>query len=178
MLAYFTLIRSADCGAMLELTRKTPTLAAALVLTLGLTACQGIQNNPKQTAGTLLGGVGGAVIGSQFGGGTGRLAATRCPAHAGSVAWKRNRGVARPRGPRIRHASARTRLPRAIGETIRWDNPRSGHHGSYTPIRDGHTDAGAYCRQYRTTVNIDGRAETAYGTACQQPDGTWRIVDN
>lgn len=66
-----------------------------------------------------------------------------------------------------------------IGETIRWDNPRSGHHGSYTPIRDGHTDAGAYCRQYRTTVNIDGRAETAYGTACQQPGrALGALVDN
>jgi len=26
-------------------------------------------------------------------------------------------------------------------------------------------------------VTIDGRTEVAYGTACRQPDGSWKIVD-
>lgn len=33
--------------------------------------------------------------------------------------------------------------------------------------------AGQYCREYTQTVYIGGRAVEAYGTACQQPDGSW-----
>ena len=34
---------------------------------------------------------------------------------------------------------------------------------------------GQYCREYRTTVRIGGHYENSYGTACQQPDGSWRV---
>jgi len=34
-----------------------------------------------------------------------------------------------------------------------------------------------YCREYTRHVVIDGRTQRAYGTACQQPDGTWRLMD-
>lgn len=34
----------------------------------------------------------------------------------------------------------------------------------------------ANCREYSGTITIDGREERSYGTACLQPDGTWRIV--
>ncbi len=36
--------------------------------------------------------------------------------------------------------------------------------------------AGDYCREYTRTVYIGGRAQDAYGTACQQSDGSWMIV--
>jgi hypothetical protein len=32
------------------------------------------------------------------------------------------------------------------------------------------------CREYQATTTIDGRPQASYGTACLQPDGTWRIV--
>jgi hypothetical protein len=32
------------------------------------------------------------------------------------------------------------------------------------------------CREYRASATIDGRPQQTYGTACLQPDGTWRIV--
>jgi hypothetical protein len=35
---------------------------------------------------------------------------------------------------------------------------------------------GLQCRGFRTTIVIDGQAQTATGTACQEPDGSWRIV--
>ncbi len=40
-------------------------------------------------------------------------------------------------------------------------------------------DAGAQggnCREYQSTVTIDGRPQPTYGRACLQPDGSWRIV--
>jgi len=32
------------------------------------------------------------------------------------------------------------------------------------------------CREYQSTVVIAGRPQPAYGTACRQEDGSWRIV--
>lgn len=32
------------------------------------------------------------------------------------------------------------------------------------------------CREYQATQNIGGTAQQVVGTACLQPDGTWRIV--
>ena len=36
---------------------------------------------------------------------------------------------------------------------------------------------GQYCREYQTTVSVAGRPQPSYGTACQQPDGVWRVVN-
>lgn len=36
---------------------------------------------------------------------------------------------------------------------------------------------GDYCREYTRTVFIGGRTEQAYGTACLEPDGAWRVAD-
>ena len=36
---------------------------------------------------------------------------------------------------------------------------------------------GQYCREYQTTVYVAGRPQPSYGTACQQPDGVWRVVN-
>jgi hypothetical protein len=36
---------------------------------------------------------------------------------------------------------------------------------------------GQTCREYQTTVMVDGRPQPGYGTACLQPDGTWRMIN-
>ena len=33
---------------------------------------------------------------------------------------------------------------------------------------------GPECREYHTTVTIDGKPQKAYGKACRQTDGTWK----
>jgi hypothetical protein len=68
----------------------------------------------------------------------------------------------------IRAASA------PIGENIVWNN--AGAYGSVTPVREGTSSAGRYCREFQQTVTIGGRTEQAYGTACMQPDGAWEVV--
>jgi len=65
-----------------------------------------------------------------------------------------------------------TRAP--VGETIYWRD--RGASGSVTPLRDGYAESGLYCREFQQRVTIGGRSEEAYGTACQQPDGAWKIV--
>jgi hypothetical protein len=36
--------------------------------------------------------------------------------------------------------------------------------------------AQGYCRKFQGSIKLDGRSVMAYCTACQQPDGTWRII--
>jgi len=36
---------------------------------------------------------------------------------------------------------------------------------------------GQTCREYQTTVTVDGQQQPGYGTACLQPDGTWRMIN-
>lgn len=152
-------------------------IAVATIATASMTACEGIQNNPKTAVGTILGGVGGAVIGSQFGGGTGQIAATAAGTLIGALIGNEI-GKSLDRADQMYAQQAQAQAYAApVGQTISWNNPQSGNYGSFTPIRDGRTTTGAYCREYRTTVTIDGRYETATGTACQQPDGTWKLVD-
>lgn len=33
-----------------------------------------------------------------------------------------------------------------------------------------------YCREYQTQTVVGGQVQPSYGTACQQPDGSWKIV--
>jgi len=62
-----------------------------------------------------------------------------------------------------------------VGSTIVWNDANAA--GSVSVLRDGRSSDGQYCREFQQTVTIGGRSEQAYGAACQQPDGSWRIVD-
>ncbi len=37
--------------------------------------------------------------------------------------------------------------------------------------------AGQHCREYQSQVTVGGLPQPAYGVACLQPDGSWRIVE-
>ena len=37
-------------------------------------------------------------------------------------------------------------------------------------------EAQTYCRPYSQQIIIDGQTQESYGTACLEPDGTWRIM--
>ena len=64
------------------------------------------------------------------------------------------------------------------GNTWRWTQDLSSGRSIGVTTRDGRTVSGKYCREFRQNVMIDGRAEEAFGTACQQPNGDWQIVQN
>ena len=54
-----------------------------------------------------------------------------------------------------------------------WRNPDTGNQYSVTPTRTFGTSAGP-CRDYTIDALIEGRRETVHGTACREPDGSWR----
>lgn len=62
-----------------------------------------------------------------------------------------------------------------VGEQIVWED--GDVNGSVVTLRRGADAAGNQCREFQQTVTIGGEIETAYGTACLQPDGSWKIVD-
>ena len=73
------------------------------------------------------------------------------------------------------HEQAQMEATRAaVGETIVWN--RSGASGAVSVLRDGYSTSGRYCREFQQQVTIGGPTERAYGTACEQPDGSWQIV--
>ena len=148
------------------------------VLATGLVACEGNQQGQKQTGGAILGGVVGGLLGSQIGGGKGRLAATAAGTLLGAVVGS-NIGKSLDKADRIyANQTANRALERnPSGQSSTWSNPDSGHSGTVTPTRTVHASDGSPCRDYETTVTIDGRTETAVGRACRQSDGTWKVVN-
>jgi len=158
---------------------STKPLAAAFISLALLAGCAtDMQNSPGETMGGVLGAVGGAVLGAQVGGGKGRLASvavgTLAGAWLGSSIGKSMDDTSRLKAQR---ATQETLEYNKTGTTSTWSNPDSGYKGTVTPTRTYQTASQQACREYKTTVTIDGRTEEAVGTACREPDGTWRIVN-
>ncbi len=63
-----------------------------------------------------------------------------------------------------------------IGQTIEWNNPRTGNYGTIVAVRDGISQQGRYCREFEQSVTVGGHRQDAYGVACQQPDGSWQLA--
>lgn len=153
-------------------------LAVVTVLAVSLAACSGTGPGPKQTGGALLGGVGGAVAGAQFGQGTGKLAAVAAGTLLGALIGSEV-GSSLDKADQLAMArTTQSSLETApVGTSSTWRNPDSGHYGTVTPTSTYQNSSGQYCREFSQTVNIGGRSEEAYGTACRQPDGTWQVVN-
>ena len=153
-------------------------LVAALGPALILSGCATMSEN--ETAGTIIGGVAGAVVGNKFGKGSGKTAATALGAVIGATVG-RNIGQALDENSRRQAgAAAEHALETAdVGEAITWENPDNAGgpaHGSATVTRQGADSEGRTCREFQQTVIIGGREEQSYGTACRDDNGDWKIV--
>ena len=148
-------------------------VAAAVLL---LAAC-GPEQGPKQTLGTIIGGVGGAVLGNEVGKGRGRKVAIAAGALLGGLLGSQ---VGRELDEADRARAERTTqgaLERGrTGDRSEWENPDSGNSGWVVPTRTWQEDSGRYCREFQTGIIVGGEEQTAHGTACRQPDGSWKIV--
>ncbi len=156
-------------------------LAPALMASLLLAACAAgplDPNRPKQTAGTVLGGVGGAVAGYYIGKAAGGQSEAAVGAVLGGLlgaAIGAEVGRQLDEMDRLKmEQAARTSLEE--GRRIEWYNEETGRGGYVEPIRTGRDERGRLCREYRHVVEIDGRQEILTGTACRNPDGTWEPV--
>ena len=151
-------------------------VAGSMAVMLVLGGCASQEGNTKQTGGAIIGGIGGALLGSVFGKGSGRLVAVGVGTLVGAMIGQEV-GKSLDRADRAAIDRAEKRATTApMGEAIAWDNPKSGNRGTITPVREGRDKSDRYCREFRQTVEIGGRLEEGYGTACRQEDGSWQIM--
>lgn len=158
----------------MSLTKKLMTVSLAGLLAVSVAGCESL-GGQKQTGGAVLGGVGGAIAGAQFGSGSGRIAAAAVGTLLGALVGSEvGRSLDKADLAYANQANQRAQAA-PINQPIQWSNPETGNYGTVTPVREGRTQNGAYCREFQQTVTIGGKTESAYGTACRQPDGTWKV---
>ncbi len=151
------------------------TLVIAIVSTLALGACQ--SGGTKQTVGGLGGAVAGGLAGAQFGSGSGRLVMTGVGVLLGGLLGSEI-GASLDRADRayLERTTNNTLETAQSGQPVEWRNPDSGNYGSVVAQPAQRSSDGSYCREYSQTIYVGGKQEQAYGTACRQADGTWRVV--
>lgn len=162
-------------------------LVAVAALGLALAACAqpgqpgyagpGELGANKTTAGGLLGAAAGGLTGSQIGKGSGRLAATAAGVLIGGLLGSQAGASLDRADLAYANRTAQRSLEEVpTGHATTWRNPDTGNAGTITPTRTYQTASGQYCREFQQTITVGGKTEEGYGTACRQPDGTWRIV--
>jgi surface antigen len=156
---------------------KTAKLGVVLAVGLALSACAETGMGTKEGIGTVLGGAGGAWAGSTIGKGSGQIVATAAGTLLGAFIGNQI-GQSLDRVDQMQaEQSAQQALERyPDGQYAHWDNPNTGHSGYTVPTSTYQTSQGQYCREYQSAVVIDGRTQSAHGTACRLPDGTWQIT--
>ncbi len=146
----------------------------------GLVSLSGCNMTQNETTGTILGGVAGAVIGNKFGKGSGNTAATALGAVIGASIGREIGSSLDANSRRQADNATRTALDTArVGRSITWENPNNtggAAQGRVRIVRQGKDTRGKTCREYNHTVMIGNREEQAYGTACRDSNGDWKIV--
>jgi surface antigen len=146
-------------------------VAAAIVSgAVLLSAC----NTPptREQTGMVIGGVLGGLLGSEVGGGHGRTAAIIVGTLAGAAVGGT---VGRSMDDTDRLKTAATLESVRTGVPSTWRNPDTGNEYSVTPTKTVESSGGP-CREYTVDGVIGGKKETVYGTACRQPDGSWKTA--
>ena len=137
------------------------------------TGCETLQGHPKMAVGGLGGAAVGGLIAAAAGGGGSAIAASVI---GGALVGGLAGNLLDDRDRRMANEAAQRALETApSGRPVAWTNPDSGHSGTVTPVRTFESN-GSFCREYQQTVTIGGRPENSFGTACRQPDGSWRSV--
>ena len=166
--------QTADRGRFNGWTSLVRAVAVATVATFALASCATIGDNPKAAIGGLGGAtVGGLIAAAAGGSGAGIAAGVIGGALLGGLVGN----YLDDRDKKMAAESAHRALETApSGQSVAWNNPDSGHSGTVTPVRT-YQSGGTYCREYQQTVTIDGKPQQSYGTACRQPDGSWKIAN-
>lgn len=147
-------------------------VAILMLVVVAATGCATIEDNPKASIGAFGGAAFGGLIAAAAGGGGAAIAGAviggaLLGAFAGNALDQRDKRLAA-------EAQQRALENAPTGKPVAWTNPDTGHSGTVTPTRT-YQAAGGYCREFQNNVTIGGKDEKAYGTACRQPDGSWKV---
>lgn len=157
---------------------------------VGIAPSQALAGGESEFLGTVMGAGLGGFLGSQVGHGAGRLAATGTGVFLGG--WVGNSlGRSADRQAYYAHPPRRayyapaystvyeeTYLPPSYVMTYYAPNYVAPPAPQPPPPSTIYVDdsSGSYCREYSQQIRIGDQVQESYGTACMQPDGSWKIV--
>ena len=152
-------------------------IACAILAVSLLAGCADMQGvGTKQGFGTLGGAAAGGLAGAQIGKGSGQLAATAGGVLLGALLGNSIGSSLDKADSVYAERSLQQALRGKSGKRYRWTDREADASGEFIPLNDARRTDEGYCREFQQNVVVGGRSERAYGTACQQRDGSWRIV--
>lgn len=160
-----------------DLPSRSIKLAVVAALGVATASCADGQYGTKEAVGTLGGAALGGLAGSAIAGhGDGRGAGIILGVLVGGLIGNQiGKGLDKADRLEAERAAHKALERGRSGEQVTWNNPDTGHSGYIVPKPAYKTDNGQVCREYQQTVTIGGKSEQAYGTACRQPDGSWKV---
>ena len=126
----------------------------------------------KEDQGRVAGGVIGGALASQIGDGSGQIVAAAAGTLIGSFIGG---SIGRSMDELDRLQTSRVLETVPTGATREWRNPDSQADYAVTPTKTYYLESGTPCREYIIDGTVGGKRQEIYGTACRQPDGSWRI---
>ncbi len=148
-------------------------LCTSIILILCCITLTGCQNMSKSDVGTMTGAVAGGLIGSTIGQGRGQVMAIAAGAAAGALIGN---AVGKSMDDQDRMKMAQALESNNVGKPAYWNNSNTGARYKVTPVKNVTVNNNKYCREYQTVATINGQQQKMYGTACRQPDGSWKVV--
>ena len=153
---------------------KLMKVLAVMLAAVMLAGCGG--EIAKEEVGALVGAGLGGLAGSFIGDGAGQLVAVGVGTMIGAIMGSEvGKSLDRADKLAMAHAQHDALEYGASGSMKTWRNPDSGNSGEIVPQPAYQQADGTYCREFQQTIIVGDRMESAYGTACRQPDGTWRL---
>ena len=152
-------------------------IALVTLVTLLITGCETVGQTVKSNPKTTIGAAGGATVGGLIAAAAGANPAAIAASVIGGLLVGGLVGNLLDDRDKKLHADAAAKALETApsGQSVAWKNPDTGHTGTVTPTKTVQTPNG-YCRDYVSTVEIEGKQEKTTGRACRQPDGTWKIA--
>ena len=144
-------------------------LNAILVTALAFAGCS--TPPTQEETGMVIGGLLGGILGSEIGEGHGRTAAIIVGTLVGATIGG-SVGRSMDETDRLKTAHALETVRTGVPTT--WRNPDTGNQYTVMPTRTYEQPSGP-CREYTMDAIIAGKEEKIFGTACRQPDGSWKV---
>lgn len=145
-------------------------MLVVLLCSFSLAACDTMTN---QDTGAMTGALAGGLLGSTVGEGSGQFLAIA----AGTIAGAYIGGAVGKSMDDMDRLKVKQALENNdVGEPAYWRNERTKSCYRVVPMKNVAVDGNQYCREYRTIAEIAGKKQEMYGTACRQPDGSWKAV--
>jgi surface antigen len=153
--------------------RKTLRMILLYAVMLAVSGCAnyGQQEQAGMVIGGALGGLLGAQVDSHQHGSNTRTAAIIVGTLAGAAIGG---SIGRSMDDLDRMRTAQSLEAVRTGVPSSWRNPDTGNQYTVTSTRTFEQATGP-CREYTIDAVIGGQPDKVYGTACRQPDGSWKI---